>query len=102
MRKILLVTNHLTPYRKIFYSKFHQICESKGIDFKVLLMTKIEPKRNWDYNSLKIPFAHLMKDIHITFPINNHLNIEIKKQLKIYINRTSLLWLVVICILQIG
>lgn len=25
-----------------------------------------------------------MKDIHITFPINNHLNIEIKKQLKIY------------------
>ena len=59
MRKILLVTNHLTPYRKIFYSKFHQICESKGIDFKVLLMTKIEPKRNWDYNSLKIPFAHL-------------------------------------------
>ena len=84
MRKILLVTNHLTPYRKIFYSKFHQICESKGIDFKVLLMTKIEPMRNWDYNSLKIPFAHLMKDIHITFPINNHLNIEIKKQLKIY------------------
>ncbi|WDF68993.1 glycosyltransferase family 4 protein [Sphingobacterium oryzagri] len=82
MKSIVLVTNHLTPYRRKFYDDFYEACRDIGITFTVLLMTKREPKRNWDYDSLRVNYAVLMKDIHITFPINNHLNLEVNKQLE--------------------
>ena len=82
MKKIAIVTNHLTPYRRFFYDKLYQKCRDKGYSFNVFLMTKCEPKRNWDYESLKTEYSHLMKDFHITFPINNHINLGVKKELK--------------------
>lgn len=82
MKSIVLVTNHLTPYRRKFYDDFYNVCKDRGIKFTVLLMTRREPKRDWDYESLKVDYALLMKDIHFTFPINNHLNLEVNSQLQ--------------------
>lgn len=81
-KKIVLVTNHLTPYRRKFYDDFFIACKNKGIEFTVLLMTEREPKRNWDYQSLKVSYAQLMKGSHHSFPINNHLNFEVIARLK--------------------
>ncbi len=82
MKKIALVTNHLTPFRKFFYEKMYHKCKDIGFDFKVFLMTKCEPQRNWNYDELKTEYSYLMKDIHLSFPINNHINLEIKKKLR--------------------
>lgn len=79
---IVLVTNHLTNYRKFFYDKLHEACQKANIKFVVLLMTKCEPQRNWDYEQLKSSYTILMKDIHFSFPINNHLNIQVVSLLK--------------------
>lgn len=73
-RKIVLVTNHLTPYRRKFYDDFYNACRLVNIEFKVLLMTKLEPNRNWDYDSLRVEYGHLMNGFHFLFPINNHFN----------------------------
>jgi len=81
-KKIVLVTNHLTPYRRKFYDDFFNACKKAGIEFRVLLMTKREPKRNWNYDSLKVDYAHLMKGYHFSFPINNHLNLEVLNKLR--------------------
>jgi glycosyltransferase involved in cell wall biosynthesis len=81
-RKIVLVTNHLTPYRRKFYDDFFLACKKKDIEFSVLLMTKREPRRNWDYENLKVDYAYLMKGNHYSFPINNHLNLEVVGKLK--------------------
>jgi glycosyltransferase involved in cell wall biosynthesis len=79
---IVLVTNHLTPYRRKFYDEFFKQCEQLEIQFTVLLMTKCEPKRNWDYENLKVDYSILLNGFHLNFPINNHLNFDVIKQLK--------------------
>jgi glycosyltransferase involved in cell wall biosynthesis len=81
-KKIVLVTNHLTPYRRKFYDDFFIACKNRGIEFRVLLMTQREPKRNWDYEKLKVDYAYLMNGSHFSFPINNHLNYQVVAILK--------------------
>lgn len=76
VKSIVLITNHLTPYRKFFYDELYVTSQNLGIKFSVLLMTKCEPQRNWNYEELKSDYAILMKGIHFSFPINNHLNIQ--------------------------
>lgn len=84
MEKIVLVTNHLTPYRKSFYDAFYLACKEKNIDFSVLLMTKREPNRNWDYKTLlkETKYAYLMKGKRFSKPFHSYYNSEVISKLK--------------------
>lgn len=82
VRNIVLVTNEINPYRKSFYDQLYEYCNSIGIKFTVLLMTKVEHGYNWNYDDVKSDYAILMRGRDFTFPIVNHLNLEVKKYLK--------------------
>ena len=82
VRNIVLVTNEINPYRKSFYDKLYEYCNSIGVKFIVLLMTKVEHGYNWNYEEVKADYAILMHGYNFTFPIVNHLNIEVKRHLK--------------------
>lgn len=82
VKSIVLITNEINPYRKSFYDQLHQYCETIGIKFTVLLMTKVEHGYNWDYEKVKSDYALLMKGLHFTYPINNYLNIGVLRRLK--------------------
>lgn len=82
VKSIVLVTNEINPYRKSFYDRLYQYCQSIGVKFTVLLMTKVEKGYNWDYDKVKSDYAILMKGVHFSFPISNYLNISILKYLK--------------------
>ena len=81
-KKIVLVTNEINPYRKSFYDKLYKYCLSIGVNFTVLLMTKVEHGYNWNYEEVKSNYAILMKGVHFSFPILNHLNIEVTSYIK--------------------
>lgn len=81
-RNIVLVTNEINPYRKSFYDKLYEYCNSVGVKFTVLLMTKVEHGYNWNYEDVKADYAILMRGRNFTFPINNHLNLEVRKYLQ--------------------
>lgn len=59
MKKVILLTNILTPYRKFFYDLLFKIFAQQGIDFKVLVTAESEPNRNWKYDELKSDYTHL-------------------------------------------
>lgn len=82
VRNIVLITNEINPYRKSFYDKLFEYCKTINIRFTVLLMTKVEHGYNWDYNKVKSDYAILMKGHHFSFPINNHLNWEVRKYIE--------------------
>lgn len=82
VKNIVLVTNEINPYRKSFYDLLNQYCKLRGINFTVLLMTKVEHGYNWNYESLQADYAILMKGLHFSFPVNNHLNVVVLKYLR--------------------
>lgn len=82
IRNIVLVTNEINPYRKSFYDQLYEYCNSIGVKFTVLLMTKVEHGYNWNYEDVKSNYAILMRGRDFTFPIVNHLNLGVKKYLK--------------------
>lgn len=82
VQNIVLVTNEINPYRKSFYDKLYGYCHSIGVKFTVLLMTKVEHGYNWNYEDVKADYAILMRGRNFTFPIVNHLNLEVIKYLK--------------------
>ena len=83
IKSIVLITNEINPYRKCFYDKLFDYCKLLNIKFTVLLMTRVEHGYNWDYEKVKSNYAILMKGIHFSFPINNYLNLEVVKYLKL-------------------
>lgn len=83
IKSIVLITNEINPYRKSFYDKLFCYCKSIGIKFTVLLMTKVEHGYSWNYEDVKSEYAILMRGIHFSFPINNYLNLEVIKYLKL-------------------
>lgn len=83
IKSIVLITNEINPYRKSFYDKLFDYCKLLNIKFTVLLMTRVEHGYNWDYEKVKSNYAILMKGIHFSFPINNYLNLEVVKYLKL-------------------
>jgi hypothetical protein len=58
MKKVILLTNILTPYRKFFYDLLFKVFAQQGIDFKVLVTAESEPNRNWKYDELKSEYTH--------------------------------------------
>lgn len=82
MKRVVLLTNEMTPYRKSFYDKLYESFKSMGIDFKVLTMTRLQKGYNWNFDEVMAPYVHLMKGIHISSVVSMHLNFEVSSQLR--------------------
>lgn len=82
VKKIVLLTNEMTPYRKSFYDRIFNHCKSIGVEFKVITMTKLQKGYNWNFNEVMASYVHLMKGYHLSFPVSMHINPEISKLLK--------------------
>lgn len=81
--RIVVYTNILTPYRKYFFDILNKKCQEKGVFFKVLLMTKTEPNRNWKYDDLKTDYTILLKNKSYNFNgIYIHYNPNLKEVIK--------------------
>lgn len=74
--KIIIYTNILTPYRKMYYDALYEECLRNGDSFNVILMAETEPNRNWKYDEYKADYTMLLKGkcisvsgafIHINF-----------------------------------
>ncbi len=83
MMKIVLLTNILTPYRKVFYDRLYLAFREQGAEFKVLVMAETEPDRNWHYGEYQGEYTELLQTRtvragHIFF----HFNKNLKRRLK--------------------
>lgn len=80
---VVLVSNILTPYRKIFYDKLYEFFKSNGINFNVVVMADTEPNRKWRYNNYKSNYTKILKFKSITFKgIYIHVNFDIKRTIE--------------------
>lgn len=80
--KIVLLTNILSPYRKVFYDKLYQSFQEKGVEFTVLVMAETEPNREWHYNEYKGEYCELLDSRTVTAGhIYFHFNKNLKKRL---------------------
>jgi len=78
--KIILLTNILSPYRKIFYDELYSQFLKKGHDFHVLVMSANEDNREWKYEEYKADYTILLNCRTIKFKnIYFHLNDNIKE-----------------------
>lgn len=81
LKKIILLTNILTPYRIKFYELLYDEFVKREIEFKVLVTSEAEPNRNWTYSQYKKDFTILNKGKILSLPNNIfiHINWGIKK-----------------------
>jgi glycosyltransferase involved in cell wall biosynthesis len=80
--KIALLTNILSPYRKVFYDKLYTALKERGIDFKVLIMADTEPDREWHYDEYKGDYCELLISRTATFHnIYFHFNKNLARKL---------------------
>ena len=80
---IIIYTNILTPYRKYFYDLMYEECKKRGDKFHILVMSKTENDRNWNYDDLKGEYTILLNSI--TFnkgTAHIHYNNNLKKELE--------------------
>lgn len=61
MKKIVLLTNILSPYRKAFYQAMYEQGKAYDIDFRVLLMNDTESDRQWRYEDYCGDYSTLLK-----------------------------------------
>lgn len=61
MKKIVLLTNILTPYRKAFYDGLYAECLAQGIEFCILVMSETESERRWKYEEYSGKYTQLLK-----------------------------------------
>lgn len=61
MRKLVLLTNILSPYRKAFYQAMYEQGKAYDIDFRVLLMNDTESDRQWKYEDYCGDYSVLLK-----------------------------------------
>lgn len=86
MKKILLLTNILTPYRIYFYDLLSKNFKEENIDFKVIVTSKTEPNRNWYYKDFERDYTILSDGKILKLPNNIfiHLNFDITNLLEKY------------------
>lgn len=84
MKTIVLLTNILTPYRIYFYDLLSIYFKEEGIDFKVIVTSKTEPNRNWNYQDFERDYTILSDGKILQLPNNIfiHINFNIKKLLE--------------------
>jgi len=75
-KKVILLTNILTPYRIKFYELLYDEFIKRGVEFKVLVTSETEPNRNWTYSQYKKDFTVLNKGRIISLPNNIFIHIN--------------------------
>lgn len=81
--KIVLVTNILSPYRKVFFDKLYHCFQKNETEFYVLVMAQSEPSRHWYYEEYKGEYSELLETK--TIQVHNicfHFNRNIQKRLQ--------------------
>lgn len=79
---VVILTNILTPYRKVFFDEVYKNLYNKGIVFTVLVMSDTEPQRSWNYQDFKTDYTKLLT--HKKINIGNYfilINKDINKKL---------------------
>lgn len=76
---IVILTNILTPYRKVFFDEVYKNLSKRKISFTVLVMTDTEPQRVWNYCEFKTDYTKLLnyKNLNIGnyfITLNNDIN----------------------------
>lgn len=61
MKKVVLLTNILSPYRKAFYQAMYEQGKAYDIDFRVLIMNDTESDRQWRYEEYCGDYSTLLK-----------------------------------------
>jgi glycosyltransferase involved in cell wall biosynthesis len=86
MKKIVLLTNILTPYRIYFYDLLSIYFKEEDVEFRVIVTSKTEPNRNWNYRDFEREYTILSDGKIIQLPNNIfiHINFNIKKILENY------------------
>lgn len=80
--KIALLTNILSPYRKVFYDKLYMELKKNNIDFKVFVMADGEDNRAWKYEDYKGEYTILLKSKTISITGTYlHINPDFKQRL---------------------
>ncbi len=81
MKKIILLTNVLTPYRKELYDYLYEFFKKREINFTVLC--ELERYNKWIYENFAEDYTKLLKGKNIKYKdIDFPINIEINKVLK--------------------
>ena len=61
MKKIVLLTDTLTPYRHPFFTELAVQAKKEKIDFKILVMQADVSYRSWKYSDFQQDYAQLLK-----------------------------------------
>ena len=61
MKRIVLLTNMLTPYRKAFFGELAEQGASQNIEFRILVMMENASNRTWEYSDLQSYNTELLK-----------------------------------------
>lgn len=64
--KVVLLTNILSPYRKVFFDALYSEFASKGSEFYVVVMAAGELNRKWEYEQFSTNYTHLLSSKTIT------------------------------------
>jgi len=81
--KVVLLTNILSPYRKVFYDKLFACFREKGVEFVALVMAETEPNRPWHYSEYKGDYCELLNSkTRIAKNIYFHFNNNLQKRLQ--------------------
>lgn len=81
--KVVLLTNILSPYRKVFYDRLYRTFQEHGAEFKVLVMAETEPDRAWHYSEYQGEYSELLLSRTLAAGhIFLHFNKNLKKRLK--------------------
>lgn len=83
IKKIILLTNAMTPYRKELYDYMYSFFKEKEIEFKVFC--EVGQTRNWKYEKYKTEYTKLLKGVtfkykDIEFPVNYTIKKELERE----------------------
>lgn len=81
--KMVLLTNILSPYRRVFFDEIALQCKKVGDTFSVLVMSPEEYDREWHYEEYKTEYTILLKCK--TFRIKHipiYINVDLKEKLE--------------------
>jgi glycosyltransferase involved in cell wall biosynthesis len=86
MKKILFITNILTPYRVFLFDNLYMKLKSQNIELRVISIAKTEANRVWEYDQLKREYTRLLKSYTLS---RGKLNIHLTSNLLISLFKFS-------------
>ncbi len=62
MKRVLLLTNYLTPYRRVCFDHLRKAFRDRKIAFRIWIMSGKDPDYDWYYDELKTDGMRLLKE----------------------------------------